>query len=388
RNFGRKPRGIWLPECAYRPRYTWVNPINNLSFERKGIEEVLKHVGIEYFIVDSALLTGGKAIGVYIERYEALKRLWQQFEKSYKPLEKEPRSVYRAYLCGDVSFFARDPKTALQVWSGEWGYPGNGVYLDFHKKHWPGGLRYWRVTNPKADLGEKLLYEPQWVDGVLFEQAEHFTKLCKSILEDYHSSSGLAGIIVAPYDSELFGHWWFEGPRWLKKVLTNLYYETEFSTITLSEYLQKYPPYEIVALPEGSWGEGGFHYIWFNDWTRWSWKLIYDAEEKFVEWVNRLYDTHDLNLKRILAQAARELLLLESSDWQFLISTWSARDYAEQRISIHYESFNELISVAETYLKERTISDHMWERVIFYEKRDPIFPDLDPLLWSNRALNS
>jgi len=391
---GKKPKGIWLPECAYRPRYLWKNPLfeSAKGINRRGVEEYLDKAGIKYFIVDSALLMGGRAIGVYLERYEALKRLWQQYERTYKARPEEPRSPYRVHYCtsrgseSKVAFFARDPKTALQVWSGEWGYPGNGVYLDFHKKNWPSGLRYWRVTNPKADLGEKLLYEPENVEGVLFEQSEHFANLCYGILEDFYAKNGIPGIIVAPFDSELFGHWWFEGPLWLKKVLANFFFSPVYSTITASEYMEQFPPVEVIELPEGSWGEGGFHYIWLNEWTRWTWKHIYEAEQTFVRWANELLESPDHNLRRILAQAARELLLLESSDWQFLISTWSARDYAEQRVCVHSEAFKEIISFAEKYNASGSLPDPVWERLSYYEERDKIFPDLDPTLWADKVV--
>jgi 1,4-alpha-glucan branching enzyme len=148
--FDRHPRGIWLPECAYRPRYQWKPPLVGFGGERmrKGTEELLHEDGIEYFVVDSHLLKGGKAIGVYIHRFEALKQLWKQFEREYAVEARGiVKSPYRVYLVSSsfggkkpVAIFTRDPETGLQVWSGEWGYPGDGYYLDFHKKHFPGGI--------------------------------------------------------------------------------------------------------------------------------------------------------------------------------------------------------------------------------------------------------
>ena len=167
RNLARDPRGIWLPECAYRPRYSWTPPVNGgKPFLRRGVEEYLDIHNINYFIIDSPLLKGGQSMGVYIDRFEALKQLWRQFEASYKPRAEQPKSPYRTYLAGsggkksEVAFFTRDEQTGLQVWSGEWGYPGNPAYLDFHKKHFPGGLRYWRVTDAKTDLAQKQPYNP------------------------------------------------------------------------------------------------------------------------------------------------------------------------------------------------------------------------------------
>ncbi len=193
RNLGREPAGIWLPECAYRPRYSWAPPVDGgKAFLRRGIEEYVNFHGIKYFIIDTPLLKGGRSTGIYIDRFEALKQLWRQFESSYSPRAEQPRSPYRIYFAGseeggDVLFFTRDEKSGLQVWSGEWGYPGNPAYLDFHKKHFPGGLRYWRVTDAKLDLALKKLYNPAWIEPTLFEQADHFVTLCKNILREHYN---------------------------------------------------------------------------------------------------------------------------------------------------------------------------------------------------------
>ncbi|MFQ6079896.1 MAG: hypothetical protein ACE5NJ_12300, partial [Thermodesulfobacteriota bacterium] len=312
--FDRHPRGIWLPECAYRPRYQWKYPIDGFGKERmrKGVEEFIHEDGIEYFVIDSHLLKGGKAIGVYIHRFEALKQLWKQFEREYvvkvTGIEKSP---YRVYLVSSsygaekpVAIFTRDPETGLQVWSGEWGYPGDGYYLDFHKKHFPGGHRYWRVTSAETDLGHKEEYHPGWVEERIRENASHFKDLVKGILSRHRQESGNSGIVTAPFDSELLGHWWFEGPRWLYYVLKWMDKDPEIDLTTGGEYLDNNPPQQIISLPEGSWGEGGFHWIWFNEWTRWTWELIYEAEAKMREMAQKHAKTSDSDLTRLLRQMA------------------------------------------------------------------------------------
>ena len=385
--FDRHPRGLWLPECAYRPRYQWRYPLDGFGDERmrKGIEEFLHEDGIEYFIVDSHLLKGGKAIGVYIHRFEALKQLWKQFEREYvveaKGIEKSP---YRVYLVSSspggekpVAIFTRDPETGIQVWSGEWGYPGDGNYLDFHKKHYPGGHRYWRVTSAKTDLGHKEEYQPEWVEERIKENASHFKDLVKGILNRHREESGRSGIVAAPFDSELLGHWWFEGPRWLYYVLKWMDMDPEMELTTGGEYLDSDPPQQIITLPEGSWGEGGFHWIWLNEWTKWTWELIYEAEAKMKQMSQKHAKTSDSDLLRLLRQMARELLLLESSDWQFLISTWSARDYAELRLREHYEDFMKLYGLVKK--RARGVELHVgdWEFLGDCERRDNLFPDID-----------
>jgi 1,4-alpha-glucan branching enzyme len=392
RHFGRDPRGIWLPECAYRPRYKWTSPLvkdgSGKAAERIGVEEVVHDAGIRYFLVDSHLLKGGKPIGVYIDRFEALQRLWGQFSEQYTPRKEiKERSPHRTYVvCPDPSaekstaVFVRDPNSALQVWSGEHGYPGDSWYLDFHKKHYPGGHRYWRVTDAKADLGEKLDYDPDRVEGQLESHAAHFVDLIGGILERDTLTEPGQGVVCAPFDAELFGHWWFEGPRWIHKVVRRMHKSPDVRPVTCSQYLAEQAPAGIVGLPEGSWGEGGFHWIWLNDWTEWTWRHIYECEEKFVNLLSRC-DGRDAVARDLLQQAGRELLLLESSDWQFLISTWHARDYAENRLSVHYNDFKRLASLIEAHALGTTLTDTERKYLSQLHRRDPVFPDLDLAAW-------
>jgi len=394
RHFGRQPRGFWLPECAYRPRYNWAPPLETKSghFEpylRKGVEEFLAENGIEYFIIDSHLLKGGEAIGVYIDRFEALKRLWGQFASEYqaRPEETE-KSPYRAYLVNSsgepkapVAILTRDPQTGIQVWSGEHGYPGDEWYLDFHKKHFPGGHRYWRVTSAKSDLADKRIYEPHRAMERVPDHARHFAWLVKEVLKGYQSESNRPGMLCAPYDTELFGHWWFEGPQWLYRVLKEIALDPEVNLATGSAILEADPPATVVSLPEGSWGQGGFHWIWLNEWTQWTWRHIYEAEAEMQALASELGDHEEI--RPVLKQAARELFLLQASDWQFLMSTWTARDYAEARIDEHYRSFMRLARLARKQAAGEPVSPAEWEFLHDCEERDNLFPDVD-VSWFSR----
>ena len=392
RQLKRKPRGIWLPECAYRPRYRWSYPVENAGepFLRRGVEEFLYENGIDYFIVDHHLLEGGKAIGAYLDRFKGLKEVWGRFEKEFEHVWKvadKKRSPYNVYLVSSnegkspTAIFTRDHKTGLQVWSGEWGYPGDINYLEFHKKHFPGGLRYWKITSAKSDLGTKEEYDPGAVEERIKENAGHFKEVVKGVLEEHKKSSGKPGIVVSPFDAELFGHWWFEGPRWLYYVLKWMDADPELELVTGGEYLDKNKPSEVISIPEGSWGEGGFHWIWFNNWTKWTWKRIYEAEKIMKDQVGKYVNSPEGDVKRFLKQMGKELLLMESSDWQFLISTWSAKDYAELRMSNHYNDFMRIYGMLKkkTGGEELTIGD--WEFLGDCEKRDCLFSDLDIQWW-------
>ncbi len=384
RHFGRQPNGFWLPECAYRPGYRWSAPVGGAVIppsERAGIEQFLSEAGVRYFFVDTHMLRGGAPLGTYLDRFPALARLYKQFARHYRG-EVAERSPYRAYQVpapSDLAVFARDPTTTLQVWSGEHGYPGDARYLEFHKQHYPGRLRYWRVSENKADLGAKQPYVPYQAFEAVQTHAEHFVGLLKRVLGEYRAQTGESGVLVSMYDTELFGHWWHEGPEWLYAVIQRIAGDPELEMLTGSDYLEQFPPEEVVLLPEGSWGEGGFHAVWLNEDTAWVWEHLYRAEARFLSLLQRY--GQETSLQPYLQQLARELLLLQSSDWSFLITTQSARDYAEVRFRDHWRRFEGIAELIEQLAQGTAPDPHLQALYTESTQRDALFPNLDLRLW-------
>src|SRR3989449_3822759 len=261
RHFGVAPRGIWLPECAYRPRYEWTPPTGRGRGRdrrmRPGIEELLAMHGLEYFVADSHLVAAGAPVFLYRDYIPARKEMP---EPSPAIPVNEARSPYAPYRVasrggnGSAIAFIRDPKTTLQVWSRDHGYPGEYAYLEFHKKHFPGGLRFWRITDNSGDLGRKLEYDPALAGQKVGLQARHFVELVTATLAAA-SAEGPA-LVCSPYDAELFGHWWFEGPLWLEHVAREMV-RGGVTPAALGEAVAAVPPRATLALPEGSWAGGG-----------------------------------------------------------------------------------------------------------------------------------
>ncbi|MCK6505381.1 DUF1957 domain-containing protein [Myxococcota bacterium] len=358
RTLGFRPTGIWLPECAYRPAGPWTPPVlHGDSRNRLGVEQILAEQGVTHFFVDAHLARGALSEGLMDE---------QGFTRiGWHAASQDPnlwRNVMRPQRVGshggpsDVVAFARHPEVSETVWSGQVGYPGDGRYLEFHKKESDEGLRYWRVTGRDVGLGGKHLYDPDAIPGALHEHAQHFAHTVKRILAGHHAHTGHQGAVVATFDAELFGHWWFEGPRFLRDVLLTLHHDPDVMVQTARERRDSHPPEIVVRLPEGSWGEGGDHRVWFRDSYRWVWETAYRSEDRFLglRWrVSQARGARQRRARPWLEHAARELLLLQSSDWPFVITTGGAVDYGWQRICGHQVRFDRCCQAVEDALAGR-----------------------------------
>jgi 1,4-alpha-glucan branching enzyme len=384
RHFGRKPRGIWLPECAYRPRYAWKSPVepDAVPWDRMGTDEILKQEGIEYFFTDSHMIRGGQPLGTYAANFPQLAEMFARSNRYFTPPE-EYRSEYEHYvLPTGVTAFSRDPETTVKVWSGDAGYPGDEHYLEFHKQLYPGRLKYWRISANKADLGQKQPYDPWSAYEKIGNHAHDLVETLKNVLATYKGQADRTGTLVAMYDTELFGHWWWEGPEFLYELGRALHADGNIEMVSGGDLIDAEPAKHLITLPEGSWGEGGYHYIWINEENQWTWKRLYPAERKLRQ-MCREYANGPA--KRVVTQAAREILLAEASDWQFLISTFSAKDYAEVRFTDHLDRFDRLAAIADRLHtgSAMTADERLFLRDC--EDKDAPFPDLDLSLWAEEA---
>jgi len=391
RCFGRHPRGFWLPECAYRPRTPWappaeIAPPDGHTCMRKGVHEFLAANGLDYFIVDIDMLRGGDPLPVDIHDGDTLGKLWGSITRRDEPprpsVEKTP---FFPHFVGSrfedhppVACLVRNPKVSLQVWSAQWGYPGDGWYLEFHKKHLPGDHRYWRVTDDSDDLATKEPYDPDMAAQRVKENAGHFVGTLHDVLEAQPRPDGRRPVICTPFDAELFGHWWHEGPAWLKQVIRWINDDPRLECSTCREYLSHSPPATAITLPEGSWGQGKGHYMWLNRETVWTWRRVHEAETEVRELARELRNVQDEQLAEFLAQAGRELLLLQASDWQFLTTTGSAPDYAAWRVNAHHSDLKRLLELARRWRRGEHLSEADWQYFGRLRERHPLFRDLDP----------
>ncbi|HEV8456234.1 MAG TPA: 1,4-alpha-glucan branching protein domain-containing protein, partial [Gemmatimonadales bacterium] len=364
RTFGRAPRGCWLPECAYRPAGRWAPlPKAPSHLRRVGLEDHLAHAGFQFFLTDSHLAHAGRAHEVY-----ATQKLERELlpVPSADPPQHTPYSSYRLFSRPSLGVLIRDPVATRQVWSRYEGYPGDAAYLEFHKIRWPEGLRLWRVSAPKSDLADKQPYRPDAARRRASLHARHFVSLLGETARDQGTSDGA---IVAPFDTELFGHWWHEGPEFLSQTWQVMSRHAGVTAATASRYLTQHPPELALSLEEGSWGANGDFSMWMNPKTEWMWLRMWDLEAAF--WNATPDAISNAAAHPALEQAARELLLAQASDWPFIVSTGAAADYAEQRFTGHCDRVAALLrGLGSGELESATrMADE-------FRRQDDVFPEV------------
>jgi 1,4-alpha-glucan branching enzyme len=314
---GRKPLGAWLAECAYHPSF----------------DDEIARAGIRFTIVDT-----------------------------HGVLNARPRPPFGVHAPiaspSGVAFFGRDVESSRQVWSRDEGYPGDAFYREFYRdigfdlpesellgevaadgSRLMTGLKYFRITGKDV---EKEPYQPGVAAQKAQEHAGNF--VFNRVAQVRHLAGGMPipPVVVAPYDAELYGHWWFEGPMFLEAVFRKLR-ETggDVEPVTLRGYLERHPVCVQATPSASSWGAGGYGEVWVGHEAAWTWRHVHHAT-RYARWLVERYRHAQGPQGEALDQLVRELLLLQSSDWPFILKTGTATRYAEARIRAHVHRLRHL----------------------------------------------
>ncbi len=341
RFFGVDPKGFWLPECGFSP----------------GIDTFLAANGLRYFITDTHALLHANIKPRYA---------------NYAPI----------YTPGKVAAFGRDQESSKQVWSATEGYPGDYDYRDFYRDigfdldyeylHFilepvgsrkMTGFKYYKITS-SSDYKEP--YYPATARAKAKLHAANFVFNREAQVNYLATITDRPPILVAPYDAELFGHWWFEGPIFLEEVLRLAANSSVLELVTPKDYLEYHPTNQIAIPSASSWGYNGYNEVWLEGSNDWIYPHLHAAGWHLAN----LAAQKDLpqSKQRRLNQAARELLLAESSDWAFIMKTGTFADYARKRTKEHLANFWQLTTNLDQPLND------LVEKL---EKLNPIFPEID-----------
>jgi 1,4-alpha-glucan branching enzyme len=346
RAFGRTVPGFWLPECGYYP----------------GVEEHVEAAGGRYFFVDTHAILNA---------------------------EERPRYGYAAPLAcpNGVAAFGRDPASSRLVWSANEGYPGDPWYRDFyrdigfdldfelirpysldgHTRIFT-GIKYHRITGP---TDRKEPYEPARAAERVEAHAEDFVRRQLETVERFAPAMDRPPVIVALYDAELFGHWWFEGPRWLDRLIRRIATEDGLELVTPGDDLARHPEPQRARPSASSWGEKGYSEFWLNPGNDWIYRHLHDAAARMQRLAGGRAEEPEGSLAdRALRQAARSLLLAQASDWPFIMKTGTSVTYAHNRIRDNLARFHYLCDAVEAGAVDGA-------KLAALETMDAIFPDLD-----------
>ncbi|MBA3441007.1 MAG: DUF1957 domain-containing protein [Pyrinomonadaceae bacterium] len=353
KHFKQTPRGIWLPGCAYE----------------MGIEELLADVGIEYFVTDAQAILYG---------------------------DPRPRyGIYAPVRCPNgVAVFARDPQTSQQVESSVIGYPSHAAYRDLsteaplerlhthlrgNGERRPLDLKYHRITGRDVPLADKHPYDPEAARQQTAIHADRFIgEHTKQIERLRDSLNGRAPLVVAPYPAELFGHWWFEGIQFLDTVFRQLHLNQQaVAAISLGDYLRSNAAIQIQQPSSSSCCAEGYFKVWLNEDNAWISPHQQAAEIRMIKLANNYHEPPNEQARRALNQAARELLLVQSSDWAFQLYQGVMPEHATHPFHSHIRSFHWLADAVEhSAINEDRLSE--------IEQRDSLFAELDYRIFKSK----
>ncbi|HUG84187.1 MAG TPA: 1,4-alpha-glucan branching protein domain-containing protein [Euzebya sp.] len=329
---GRRPTGVWTPECGYRPAGRVGDPtappqhvmadgtpiLRPGTAELPGLEAFWAEAGVDHLVLDGPTLA--RAAGAPQRDWGATARA---LHPPGDPLDVLDRPVWIAD--SDVAAFARNLAVSYAVWNPHGGYPADVWYRDFHMIDLEGGFKSWRVTDTTSLA--KLPYQPAAARARVQVHAEDFVDLLHAHL-DVRSQRAT---VVAAYDTELFGHWWHEGPQWLEAVMRRLHADGAIRPTTLEASMHRYPPASRLTLPESSWGSGKGHAAWVSEETRWIWHEIRHAEARLQA----------VPTGPARDSAWRQLTMLQASDWPFMITREQSGQYAVERVKAHLARFEQ-----------------------------------------------
>lgn len=378
RIFGRDPIGCWVPECAYRPAGRWQPLPTVRPRQRLGIEHFVAEAGFRYFFVDAHLAKAGQPLGVYAQIVAGEPERMATLMKTARHASRSPYHAYRVTgpnEASPVDVLVRDPRSSAQVWNRHGGYPGAAPYLEFHKIRWPGGVRLWRVSGQGVDLGAKEPYDPAAARQQSHEHAKHFASLLDRIAQRQGEHHG--DVIVAPFDTELFGHWWYEGPDFLGDMYAVLPNYASVRATRAGDHIHRASVFPVLRLGAGSWGRDGDWSMWLGPRTWWTWPVIWELEDAF--WSLAPQAVANPAAHAVLAQAARSMLLVQSSDWQFIISTGEVDDYAIKRFNGHVADCRQLLDALGKAVQGEGVHDAM-RLAAAQQQRDDVFPDIVPAI--------
>jgi 1,4-alpha-glucan branching enzyme len=387
RYLGESSKGVWLPECAYRPADEHWKPaaLYHEPRLRVGLEAMVHGAGLDHFFVDTRSITEARPLGtIEAEGFRPIvdsQLHWDHDSRGWHST-LEPVGVRSAPGRANCFAFARHPGVSQQVWSGTIGYPAAGEYLEFHRKHGEHGLRYHKVTSRTTPLGEKQAYEPSDIAGKIYEHSQHFCATIRDALVEYKKKTGRLGTVVAPFDAELFGHWWFEGPRFLRDVIFTLASDSGIELTTTQQVLAEHPPDKVMRLPEGSWGLNGDHSVWLNDRTKWMWEIEYRAEGRLLRSLYELPWRTKPQVKQMLQRSGRQLLLMQASDWPFIVHSAAATDYAIQRFSGHATRFDRMMAIADAAAAGAEPGELERVQISEADAHDDVFAEIDLEWWT------
>jgi 1,4-alpha-glucan branching enzyme len=292
-----------------------------------------------------------------------------------------------------VAAFGRHPTTSKLVWSSIIGYPADFNYREYYRdigfelgedylgpyQYAAGvrthtGIKYHRITGK----GEhKELYHPDWASDTAYKHACDFVDRCRGEAGRARQGMPMPSVIVSPYDAELFGHWWFEGPQWLYQVLKRVGAgNDDLAMSTPGEYLASFPIQQRATPAPSSWGKKGYNEHWINPKTEWMWRPLHEAAARMRLVVGRHPGQPEGGLAdRALRQAGRELMLAQASDWPFIITNGTTEEYARRRFNDHLQRCHYLLQGVEAGQIDP-------EKLGALEQMDALFPELDYRLFA------